>query len=373
LRSEFDLTYVTMDSVSEGVGASQILPLVIRMAQDGLHVNLISYEKHNPPTQLIDTFESSKVLWTQLNFGSKGVVPGFSRMLRLSKSIPKSRVIHARSDLPVLAANLAGNTNVLWDIRSLWGEQRRFMETNFAKQKLYSLYPQIENAASRGSKGISTLTSAVVPVLESRHPHLPTIRTVNPTSVDLVRFKFIKQMPHKLLGLFSGTYNAYYDLDLSRRFLDSLRALAEVDICWAKPIESTTHSLDCGEDRVFSLTQEEMPSILSLASFGISICKENAGVSLKAAMPTKIAEFLSTGRPVVVNAGLGDFDELLSEFQAGIILRGEDNLSQKAAELITLCQDPMTPFRCRELAEKHFNFEDVVKNYQAVYEQIAKD
>jgi glycosyltransferase involved in cell wall biosynthesis len=136
-------------------------------------------------------------------------------------------------------------------------------------------------------------------------------------------------------------------------------------------METRTKSLNCGEDQVFSSDQEQMPAILSKSSFGISICKDSAGVSLTAAMPTKIAEFLSTGRPVVVNQGLGDFDSMLLQSRAGIVIKKGDNLSIKARELIELCRDPETPSRCRQLAEQHFNFEDVVRRYSSIYEQVS--
>jgi glycosyltransferase involved in cell wall biosynthesis len=372
MKFEFDLTYVTMDSVSEGVGSSQVLPLVERMAQNGLSVKLISFEKRKPSVELTDALRASKVSWTALDFGRNGAFPGLNRIQRLAREIPQSKVIHARSDLPVLAANLAGQSNVLWDIRSLWGDQRSFMANSTIKREMYRLYPFIEDRASRGSIAISTLTSAVVPILERRHATLPTIRTVNPTSVNLSKFSFVGELPTKLVALFSGTYNSYYDLDISRQFLESIRRMAKLEIYWARPIESTTKSLHCGEDQVFSLDQEQMPTILPRSSFGVSICKENAGPSLKAAMPTKIAEFLSTGRPVVVNEGLGDFDSLLLKSRAGVVIKRGDNLSLKAGELIELCRDPETPIRCRQLAERHFNFEDVAKRYLAVYGKISK-
>ena len=40
---QFDVSYVTNDSVAEGVGSSQIIPLIKRLAADGLKINLISY------------------------------------------------------------------------------------------------------------------------------------------------------------------------------------------------------------------------------------------------------------------------------------------------------------------------------------------
>ena len=54
----FDLTYVTIDALSEGVGSSQITPLISRLSKSGLKINLISYEKYQPSPQLLDYFNS---------------------------------------------------------------------------------------------------------------------------------------------------------------------------------------------------------------------------------------------------------------------------------------------------------------------------
>ena len=72
--------------------------------------------------------------------------------------------------------------------------------------------------------------------------------------------------------------------------------------------------------------------------------------------------FLATGRPVVVSRGLGDLDSMLSKFKAGIILNSE-RPDESVAELKTLLQDPATPLRCRELAEKYFSMERAVEEY----------
>jgi glycosyltransferase involved in cell wall biosynthesis len=88
-------------------------------------------------------------------------------------------------------------------------------------------------------------------------------------------------------------------------------------------------------------------------------------------MPTKIGEFLACGRPVVVNKGLGDMDQFIAEYDAGVVLDGDlQNLAESAHKLISLITDPDTPNRCRALAEKHFSMDTGVENYLDLYSQI---
>jgi glycosyltransferase involved in cell wall biosynthesis len=115
-----------------------------------------------------------------------------------------------------------------------------------------------------------------------------------------------------------------------------------------------------------------MNQIIPNYAYGMAVCDTKAGPSLKGAVPTKIAEFLACGRPVVINEGLGDFDQLFAEYRAGVIIsRNKANLTQKVEELLTLLNDPETPIRCRALAEDVFDMKIGVKKYMQVYEKIS--
>ena len=365
---KFDLTYVTIDSISEGVGSSQILPLLRKIAEAGLVINLISFEKNPPSKNVVLDLEKSKILWTKRAFEKPGYLGGLSRLLEMRSGITNTEIVHARSDIPVVAAILSREAPILWDIRSLWADQRAFMETNPLKKQAMGSLRILESIASIGSSAISTLTASVVPVLEARHKHLPKLKIVVPTAVDLDRFKFVSRLPSINRALYSGTYNDYYDLSLSKRFIEEMSKLGPLEVKWARPKESTRNALNAGEDSSFVASQIEMSQIIPDYSFGMSICKIAAGPSLKAAMPTKAAEFLACGRPMVVNAGLGDLDKYIEEFDAGVVLDGTDkNLVDKAHKLNELLADPETPSRCRALAEKYFDIEEGVRKYLETY------
>lgn len=368
---KFDLSYITVDSVSEGVGSSQILPLLQRLSSAGLSINLISFEKVEPSSETREFLRSMGVQWDLREFKANGALGGLTRLIEMSKQIPESQIIHARSDIPAVAASLSRKAPVLWDVRSLWADQKAYTEPNPVKKRVLKTYRILENISSFNASAMSTLTHSIVPELERRHHRLPKLRIVVPTAVDLDRFKFDPKITAPFKGLYSGTYNNYYDLDLSKRFIDELSTRAKIEVHWARPHESHRKSLGAGETHVFESTQNDMAKRISEYSFGLSICKLDAGPSLKAAMPTKVAEFLACGRPVVVNAGLGDFDEYLTEFNAGVILDGSPNdLPAKAEELLNLMSDLETPMRCRQLAEKYFNIDQGAEKYLDLYKKM---
>lgn len=367
---KFDLNYATVDSLAEGVGSSQIIPLVEKLAGHGMKIHLTSFEKQKISKEIENRLDKVGIQWNPLPFFRSGSLGGLFRTFQISKTLPTATITHARSDFPAIAAGLNGQERVLWDVRSLWADQRKFIEKGVLRKGVLSFYAPVERLACQSSSALSTLTNAVVPILEERHNDLPLLRTVVPTAVDLDRFRFVSTMPLKFKGLYSGTYNNYYDLELSRKFIQEIRKIVPCDVDWAKPRESQILKLNAGEDRSFSVSQPEMAELMSGYTFGLSICKADAGPSLKAAMPTKIAEFLAIGRPIVVNAGLGDCDHLIDNLGTGIVLRRTDDLKQKAADFVELCKDPATPERCRALAESHFSLDKGVSNYLDLYKKM---
>jgi glycosyltransferase involved in cell wall biosynthesis len=369
----FDISYITIDAIAEGVGSSQITPLVTRLSQTGLKINLISYEKSKPSSELTDYFKLIGVDWNARPFGTNGITGGVHRLNDLRREISRTDLIHARSDIPAVSALASKEAPVLWDVRSLWADQKVLIQDNFINSRLYHSYRKLESIASRQSLGMSTLTSAVVPILLDRNNKLPALRAVVPTAVDLDRFQLNPKMPSKLIALFSGTYNDYYDLNLSALFMEKLQSQVELEIHWARPIESKRSAIEVGETKVFPASQFEMARLIPNYSFGVSICKLNAGPSLAAAMPTKIAEFLACGRPIVVNKGLGDMDRFIEEFNVGVILDGSaNNLVEGASKFIDILNDINTPLRCRALAEKYFSMDIGASTYLNLYSQMKQ-
>lgn len=368
---KYDLTYITVDSLSEGVGSSQITPLITLLSKNGLKINLITFEKSKPQAFLLKHFNDLGVHWNPQQFGSGGISAGIARLNILKREIPHTHLIHARSDIPAVSGIASNQAPVLWDVRSLWADQKVVIQKNLMNNVLYGFYRGLESFAANKSIAMSTLTSAVVPILEERHKKLPKLRTVVPTAVDLDKFQFSFKMPDEVRALFSGTYNDYYDLHLSALFMNEVRKQIDVKTHWARPLESSKSLIGVGESKIFIASQLDMPDLIPNYSFGVAICKLDGGPSLAAAMPTKIGEFLACGRPVVVNKGLGDMDRFIEEFDAGIVIDGEQgNLEDGASRLTSLLSDPQTPSRCRSLAEKYFSMQNGANKYLDLYSKM---
>ena len=371
-QSKFDLTYLSIDSVQEGVGSSQITPLILGLAKNGQRVCLITFEKVQPSEDLAKKVKGAGVEWTPCEFGKVGALAGVLRLNKLRKSVPNSNVLHGRSDIPTVAALWSNiDAPVLWDVRSLWSDQRKLIGTSGWNSLSARGARSLENVSAKNAAAMTTLTAAVVPILEKRHARLPGIREVIPTCVQTSKFTPSPMPKGELVCLLSGTFNNYYDINRTRQIIISLRKSIDLKVIWARAGESPDTRLGVGEDLVISATHSQMPKLVADSHFGMAICKEDNLESLAAAVPTKIGEFLASGRPVIVSKGIGDMELLLSSSKTGITVGHSDSLSNLGEQISGLISDPAIEERCRALAMEHFDMDKAIATYSRIYSQMT--
>ena len=93
-----------------------------------------------------------------------------------------------------------------------------------------------------------------------------------------------------------------------------------------------------------------------------------------ASSPTKYAEYLACGLPLIINQGIGDSDTLITREKAGVLLRDfsqSDYRSAIAALEDFVVQPEQTRRRNREVAERLFDVRRVgVERYAHLYERV---
>ena len=368
----FDISYLSVDSIQEGVGASQIVPLVKALASQGKNVCLTTCEKSPPPNSLKIELADVGISWNILHYGKNGAFHGFLRLGKIFIYMPRAKIIHARSDIPAVAAVLRFPFGrILWDVRSLWADQRRIIDSKGWNRATAGAAKFLERIAASRSTAMTTLTQAVVPVLERRYKKLPNIREVIPTCTQLDKFQ-VSKMPSGLITcLLPGTFNNFYDLDQMRQIISNLRELTQLQIVWVKPKESTTIALNVGEDLVTTAAYKDMPALFQSSHFGLIVCKSDNLEVLTAVAPTKVAEFLASGRPILVSRGIGDLDSLIETYKVGVSLEPGIDMRDSLLRFMELLKDPEIHIRCRQLAEEMFSMASAVEKYTSVYRKMA--
>ena len=119
-----EVLYLSFDSLREGVGASQVLAYMRKVAPQR-NVRILSFEKTMPTPLEINDIQIQGLLWEPLPFGRYGIFGGIDRVFRMWKKTDRNRIVHARSTLPAFAALLKFPKMLIWDCRALQADQRR--------------------------------------------------------------------------------------------------------------------------------------------------------------------------------------------------------------------------------------------------------
>jgi glycosyltransferase involved in cell wall biosynthesis len=98
------------------------------------------------------------------------------------------------------------------------------------------------------------------------------------------------------------------------------------------------------------------------------------GLSKLGSSPTRMAEILGCGLPVVANDGVGDVARIISEYRVGVLAEGSEPEAMATAwsELTALLKDPDLASRCRTAAETVFSLESGTAAYTRLYEQVME-
>ena len=363
------VTYLSMDPLGSTVGASQVLAYILRLASRGVGIDLHSFER-TVDGDLRDLLAVAGVRWHPHRYGAGGALGGLGRVARLARHVRGASLVHARSDMAAAAVMSSSVDRWVWDVRSLWADQKVATGV-FSEGSLQArVFRRIERAAARRSDRVVTLTSSAIDVLDDRYGGVVGPKaSVITTCVD--RQRFVPSPPpgnSPLRVLLAGTLNRYYDVPAMLGLVAALQRMTDVEFIVAAP-ETTEWESDLeavGAVRV-SASAGEMPDLVASCHVGLSVCREDAGVSLLAAMPTKIGEILAVGRPVVVNRGLVDATHLLEAAEAGISMSPDDDLGLVAARVLSLVDDPGTVERATALAARNFDLDSAADELVRIY------
>ena len=376
------ILYLTRNGLLEPLGQSQVMAYLRGLSLE-YTITLITYEKPEDWSD-IDAMararadcESHGIRWLPQRFRAqpKIIAPALSMMRMVGlvrREISRNGVelIHARSYIPAAIALLVNRlTGVpfIFDMRALWPEELITAGRLRGGSLLHRAIVRAERACLAKSAGVISLTHAAVIHLKSVYPdELENQRVVViPTCADLSGC-----IGTVLSGWFrtdwlSSWIHVVAARDPSTRFEivtrdDKSRVRATLD-----PENKLKERLDIGPS-----SSEEMPSAVRRQD--LSTMFFTSGLSKLGSAPTRLAEVLGCGVPVLVNEGVGDVAEIVRENNVGVIVdEGSVQDMEAAFEMLqTLLKDPDLPRRCRTTAEAIFSLEAGTKAYGEIYASI---
>ena len=128
--------------------------------------------------------------------------------------------------------------------------------------------------------------------------------------------------------------------------------------------------IDPSSAEVIAAEHRDMPSHIARMSAGAALVKP--AYSKIASAPTKLAEYLACGVPVLGNIGVGDVGPILEGRGIGVAVDRFDEASLRAgiARLVALTQEKDIASRCRAAAEELFSLESGVAAYRRIYDEL---
>jgi glycosyltransferase involved in cell wall biosynthesis len=392
--------YVCYFGIAEPLVQTQVLPYLRDLAEAGYAVYLLTFEtislgpegKERRRAELL----SERIVWTSLNYHKSPSLPAtlydivigaaYIASLTLREGV---QVLHARSHVPLvmsLLARPAAKARIVFDLRGLMAEE--YVEGGVWREgsAIVRLVKWCERVGLRLADQVVVLTDRLRESLLSERLVPAERLEVIPCCTDLSLYPCAREWvdppttPGSRLQLvYAGSIVGLYQLDEMARFFIALQQMAPESffrILTSGDAQTATRKLkDIGIPAaafsVGSAPAPEVPALLSRSHVGISFRKSTA--SQIAASPTKIAEYLAAGLPVVSNAGIGDMDRILTEDRVGVVVENysHDGFLAALAHLDSLLQEPGLRARCQESARRRFGLREVGSiRYRRVYARL---
>jgi glycosyltransferase involved in cell wall biosynthesis len=394
------ILYIAYWGLREPLGRSLVLPAVEKLAERGLELALITFEKARDlrdaagMAEYRERLRQKGVLWRPLRYHKRPTLPAtaFDVAAGLAAARAAARrldpdLIHARTFIGGVIGLMLGRLlgcPVVYHNEGFWPDQQ--IEGRFwpAGGLLYRSMKRIERALYERSDGLVLLSERSRGVVEQ----LPGVRrrqppvVVVPSCVDLERFACAGRN-HRGPGLrlvYAGSLGGRYHIEPLARFVRAALAAdpeARLGILSHSDRGLIGRSLSAAgvppeKWEVLTVPHEEVPAHLCRAHAGLFFLA--GGIGALSCSPTKVGEYWACGLPVVMSAGVGDLDEVVREQRVGIVIdeQTEPAFNGAVRELQVLLDDPELRLRCRAAAEAHYSLDAGVAAQLALYERVLR-
>jgi len=381
---------------------TQVLPYLRQLAKAGIRVHLLTFEPRLRSVWSEEELDGQRahlsadgIQWFCLPYHKWPTLPatlfdilaGAWKTFRLARA-QKIDVIHARGALPTLMAMLSRRwtkCQLIFDMRGLNAEEYVDASLWSPGSIQFRTFKWVERLSLREASQVVVLTERMRDWLVANRLKSAEQIEVIPCCVDFSRFDEAAQQKSagakRFEVIYAGSVTGLYLLEEMAQFFLAVRA-RQPDaflriLTSAPPAEVAARlrqvGLSSDDFWVGKVSPAEVPVYLRRARLGLSFRKPT--FAQIASSPTKIAEYLAAGVPVVCNAEIGDVDTLLARERVGVMLRTFDEASYTAAaaEAIRLASEPDMQSRCIAAAQRNFDLATVGgARYYNVYRRLSE-
>lgn len=387
------ILYITYDGLIEPLGRSQIYEYLKKLSIYHDYY-LISFEKKSDlkeykiSTKLKYKFNIINVKWKKfLYVKKKNIFKIFYNFifcffyiffLLISKNI---KIIHIRSYIPgiiILPLLYVFKIKLIFDIRGFLPNEKIDRENWDPGSIKINFLKFIERKLINKSNYIITLTNESKKIIIDNYKYKHNKIEVIPTCVNIDNFKYInKKYEHKINFCFLGSLNKAYDFIEMTNFVHNISKINKNYFFYFYIKDNNNYLFNLLQDKNINknrylikfINTDDVSKYLDNIDFGFFFLKKNT--SIKASFPTKIAEYLSKGIPIVCNNFNSDIEEIISNKQLGILIDYKNIDYDKLTNKINILVNNENINKiCREYAENNLSINYGCNKYLEVYDKI---
>jgi len=385
--------YICYFGLREPLVQTQVLPYLHELVAGGVGMSLLTFEPRRfDETAWRERLRADGIDWSTLPYHKRPTLPatlydivrGAFRAAAIARR-DDVRLFHGRSHVGTAIGALAkrmSHARLIFDFRGFLAEEYVDRGSWRKRGMLFRLTKAAERWLLRDADGVVFLTEAA-----RKELLLPSgaASEMIPCCVDARRFEVATRAElgagDRLVYVYTGALGGYYLIEETAALLAAARrsdprtfalVLTQSDpkaMINALEREGFTR----GDYRVVAVAPEDVPRYLHAADIGVSMIRTSFG--RRASSPTKFAEYLAAGLPVISTAEIGDLDAQIERHRVGVLVRrlDRDAYAEAIAAMAELRRDPKLSERCRLLARDEYDLHDVGgARYRLLYDAVLR-
>lgn len=408
MKTGVKVLYISYDGMTDPLGQSQVIPYLLGLSKRDVQIHILSAEKHenfkNRENYIGKLLYNAGIIWHPISYSKKP--PIISTLIDIivlknkAKKLNKYHgfdIVHCRSYISAFVGHFLKRkykVKFLFDMRGFYADER--IEGNIWKLSnpifrfVYNYFKHKENIFLSEADYTISLTKTAKKIIHNSENLTNIPIEVIPCCADLDLFNYndidyekVRKYKSELnlddnnfVISYLGSIGTWYMLDEMMSFFKILKS-KEVNakflfITKDNPeiiINSAqNYGVDIRDILIKGEDRESVPSLLYLSKLSIFFIKPL--FSKKASSPTKLAELLGMGIPIICNSDIGDVDRIFSDNKIGILLKSFDEESYLEAinKIDTL--SIILKEHLRSIAQSLFSLNVGIDKYYEVYSKM---
>jgi glycosyltransferase involved in cell wall biosynthesis len=404
-----NILYISYDGMTDQLGQSQVLPYLVGLSKLGYQFHLISCEKpdkfQNQRQIVEDICQQNQIVWHPLPYTKSPPVLSTLKDVRhiIKKAVElhrlhKFEMLHCRgyiSSLAGLKLKQQFGTHFLFDMRGLWADEKvdagSWNQKNPVFKLVYKYFKKKEKQFLEQADYTISLTQAAKKEIYSwKHiSNNPVRMEVIPCCTDINLFdparvnQVVRDGIMKELGISAGDPVLTYLGSIGSWYM--LDEMLDFFVCYLQKYPGSKFLFITGDQHqqirdkaklrgipadsilIRPALRNEVPASISIGRHSVFFIRPT--YSKISSSPTKQAELMAMGVPVISNSGVGDTHEIIENFNSGVVVEEfAKNNYEKSLELLALTRFDSSEIR--RGAEQFFSLTDGVGKYHSVYKSI---